>query len=46
MTSMISTFTLLTFRSCQLTYHLAPFMAQTFYSVSDMQDSAHIMMTL
>ena len=39
-------FTLSTFRSCQVTYRLALHMVFTFRSLSDMQDAAHIMMTL
>ena len=43
---MISIFTLATFHSCQMTYHLALYMLFTFCSLSDMQDAAHVMMTL
>ena len=43
---MISTFTLSTFHSCQVTYRLALHMVFTIHSLSDMQDAAHVMMTL
>ena len=47
MTNMMpSTFTLSTFHSCQVTYHLALHMVFTFRSLSDMQDAVHVMMTL
>ena len=39
-------FHIATFHSCQVTYHLALHMVFTFHSLSDMQDAAHIMMTL
>ena len=42
----ISTYPLSTFHSCQITYHLALYMMFTFCSLSDMQDAAHITMTL
>ena len=39
---MTSTFILSTFRSFQVTYHLAIHMVFTFHSLSDMQDISHI----